>query len=224
MLRVVAAILFIFFTSHASAKSCPEFYRFVDFRLEGNDGVIYRGGTILCAEGFNGEALLLTEQTECLEVIGLSKDGFGNPIPIVTRINYDPEQTGIKLTKLRVMFSGDPKAAADKNTSIHHTRLEEPDTVSTRGENFLCASSKNADTLSCQLFSPFPGNVALVTYCDALQCMMPVLVVNEQMVVSAVWESNQSFLDDPGNAGPTLSEKVQKIHDFLKTISASLWI
>ena len=57
MLRVIASVLFILFASQANAQSCPDYYRFVDFGLKGNDGVIYRGGPTFRAENLSGELL-----------------------------------------------------------------------------------------------------------------------------------------------------------------------
>ena len=102
MLRSFLLGVFLFVAGGAAAQSCPDFYRFVDFGLKGQDGIIYRGGTLLRAENTNREALLLTERTTCLDVTILAKDGRGNPVPVVSSINYDPAKTGLGLDELRV--------------------------------------------------------------------------------------------------------------------------
>ena len=222
MIRITAAIIFILFVNQANAQTCPDFYRFVDFGLKGNDGVIYRGGPTFRAESFSGELILLEKQTKCLKVPEVSKDGHGNPIPVVTSINYDPAKTGIDLNQLRLSIVDDTENAANENASIHQARLAKPNSIaSTQGSNFLCASTKDTNQLSCQLVSPYAGNVSLVVYCDALECRMPVLAINKEIQISAVWESSEGFINTPENTGLVISNKVQKIKDFLTPLSAS---
>ena len=222
MYRCIITFLFVFLSGQAYAETCPDFYRFVDFGLEGNDGVIYRGGTTLRAESFEGEPLLITAQTKCISVPEVAKDGHGNPIPVVKSINYLPEITGLDLNEIRVSSVDDTKLAATENAKSHVATLERPDTTSTRSSNFLCANSNANNTVSCQLVSPYPGNIALVVYCDNSQCVMPVLAVNQHLLVSARWNSSSDVLSEPETAGNMILEKVQKIHDFLKPLSAAL--
>ena len=222
VLRAIASLLLIFCASQASAQNCPDFFRFVDFGLEGRDGAISRGGPIFRAESLSGQPLLLRDRTECLGVREVSVDGRGNPIPVVTSIQYSPEKTNIDLTELRVAVVDDTETAAEKNARIHRAGLKQSDTEITRGANFFCASFKESLEMSCQLESPYPGNIALVVYCDALQCTMPVLAIDEQILVSAVWASGGSFLSDPATAGPDIFDKIQRIHDFLGPLSSAL--
>ncbi len=218
----VVSFLFILLTGQAYAETCPDFYRFVDFGLEGNDGVIYRGGTTLRAESFEGEPLLITAQTRCISVPEEAKDGHGNPIPVVKSINYLPEIAGLGLNEFRVSAVDDTELSANENASRHLSILEQPDTTSTRGSSFLCASSRTQGTFSCQLVSPYPGNIPLVIYCHETQCEMPVLAVNQQLQVSTSWTVPIEFSDDPASAGTMIQKKVQQIHDFLKPLSSAL--
>ncbi len=222
MVRCALTLLLVLLTGQAFAETCPDFYRFVDFGLEGNDGVIYRGGTTLRAESFEGEPLLITAQTKCISVPEVAKDGHGNPIPVVKSINYLPEITGLDLNEFRVSAVDDTELAANENAKGHKDALELPDTTSTRSSSFLCANSKAQGTFSCQLVSPYPGNIPLVVYCDAAQCEMPVLAVNQQLQVSASWTVPIDFSGNPEAAGTVIQKKVQQIHDFLKPLSSAL--
>lgn len=221
MLRTIALLVFIFCMNSANAQNCPDFYRFVDFGIKANDGLFYRGGTVFRAEGFEGQALLLSRETKCRDVRDISKDGHGNPIPVVTSINYDPGKTGIDLNELRLSRVDDTKIAAEKNADLHQQSLEYPDIVSTRGPNFLCASEKQ-QALSCQLVSPYPGYIPLVVYCDFERCKMPVLAVSETLQVSASWDIGAKLSNSPEMLGTEISNKAQQIHDFLKPLSAAL--
>ena len=49
MHRIIVALLLAVAAQQASAADCPPFYRFVDFGVEGPDGVLRRGGTIFRA-------------------------------------------------------------------------------------------------------------------------------------------------------------------------------
>lgn len=221
MRKTIATLLLMLCATAASADDCPDFYRFVDFGIEGGDGVIYRGGPVLRAESFAGDPILLNAQTKCLPVRDISADGHGNPIPVVTAVNYDPAQTDIDLSDLRVMIAQDAEAMAEKNASAHRATLENADAMVTQGEDFLCARSKGSDDLSCQLVSPYPGNIALVVYCDASHCRMPALAITERLVVAAVWDSNADIVSAPETAGPLIIGKVQQIHDFLDPLSSA---
>ena len=68
----VASLALLFCASVASAQSCSDFYRFVDFGLTGSEGATYRGGVVLRAEGFDGAPLLLTDQTVCCNLRDLA--------------------------------------------------------------------------------------------------------------------------------------------------------
>lgn len=222
MLRAIAPVLFILCAGPASAQSCPDFFRFVDFGLEGRDGAIHRGGTIFRAEGFDGQDLLLTEGTVCLSVPEVSKDGPGNPIPVVKSIQYDPKKTEIALLELRVFAVDDPVALAEQTVVAHRAVLGMPDTKVTRGPNFLCADLQETETLSCQFLSPYPGNAPLIVSCDALLCTMPALAINKQLLTSAVWANDGAGAVDAEISGPDILDKIQKVHDFLSPLSSGL--
>lgn len=216
----LVSILGIATPSHA--QTCPDYYRFVDFGLEDKNGVIYRGGTLLRAEGFSAEALLLENLTECLEVRDLAKDGHGNPIPVVETINYIPNIVGTELNELRVSRNKDTRDAANENAKSHLANIQNAENITTKGENFVCVSLKTADMISCQLVSPYAGNISLVIYCNAETCKMPVLAINEELMISASWKSSDALLKNPQEVGSQSAAKVQQIHDFLKPLSATL--
>ena len=224
-MRKVAALLLIFLPllfplAPASAGTCPDFFRFVDFGIEGDDGVVYRGGSLFRAEGFDGTMLLKLSHTKCLPVQETAKDGRGNPIPVVTSIHYIPELTAIDITELSVKVVNSANDLAEKNAERHRTSLKQADATVTRGENYLCANDVNKKSLSCQVVSPYPGNTALVVYCDAKQCTMPVLAVDNQIIVNAAWPRTP---DSGGNGDLTGSEIIDitsQIHDFLSPLTS----
>ena len=220
MLRMIASFAFIMCASHVSAQNCPDFFRFVDFGLEGRDGQVYRGGTILRAENFGGQPLLIAARTECLEVQETSKDGPGNPIPVVTGINYDPEKIEVTLTELRVFSAIDTVVVADDAASTHLAKLDQTDAIITSGRDFLCASQKETDFLSCQFVSPYPGSAVLVVYCDASECKMPSLAMNEQLVISASWAHRGGSQVEA--TSKDILQKIQQIHDFLDPLTSGL--
>jgi hypothetical protein len=111
---------------------------------------------------------------------------------------------------------------AEQNAHLHRIRVSAADTELTRGPNFLCARPAGSQTLSCQLESPYPGNIALVIYCDAVACRMPIMAISDKLHVSAVWPTDAAFLENPNAAGADMSDKVRKIRDFLVPLSASL--
>ena len=220
ILRAIASLVFILCASQANAQTCPDFYRFIDFGTKANDGVTYRGGLVLRAEGFDGKELLLTDQTKCTSVPEVAKDGHGNPIPVVQSINYKPQVTGIDIKELRVSKTDDTEALAKENASLHQERIKKSDIKLARGSDFLCARLE--EEFSCQQFSPYPGNIPLVIYCNTNQCTMPVLAINEKIMVSASWTFNKALMDKPESANTEISKKIQQIHDFLKPLSADL--
>lgn len=227
MAKTIIAIIFISlvsvlsFVTPSNAQTCPDYYRFVDFGLEDDSGVMYRGGTLLRAEGFSAEALLLENLTQCLKVRDLAKDGHGNPIPVVKSIHYIPEIISAELSELQVSRVKDTEVLADKNITKHSTYLRDPDTITTKGENYVCATVTTKKLLSCQLASPYPGNINLVVYCNAAKCDMPVFAINKELMISASWRTNDSLLRDPKKAGSQSVAKAQQIYDFLKPLSAA---
>jgi len=113
-------------------------------------------------------------------------------------------------------------AAAQTNARDHLASLEAANTTQTRGSNYLCVSVTAPARVSCQLNSPFPNNAPLIVYCDDVTCTMPVLIVAENLVVSAVWKSDPAYGNNKDGAGPDISDKVQKIWEFLVPLSAAL--
>ena len=220
LLSALLSALLLYQPGPASAGTCPDFYRFVDFGLKGRDDVLYRGGSLLRAEGFDGAALLEFKQTKCLPVEDVAKDGRGNPIPVVAAISYSPEQTAINLTELSVVAVPDANTAAEKNTENHRNKLEQEDTVITQGSNFLCAGNPDKATTSCQVVSPYPGNTALVVYCDTAQCQMPVMAIDKKIVVNATWPRNPRSVGNDELTGNEIINTTKKIHDFLHPLTS----
>ena len=222
MLRAVVSSLLIFFASQLNAQSCPALYRFVDFGLEGQDGITYRGGPVFRAEDFDGTPLLVWDRTHCVDVLVTSKDGRGNPIPVVTSIDYNPASTGIALTHLRVAVVQDPHTAAEENAREHRARLEDSQTEQTRGSDYLCVSDTASSQVSCQLVAPFPNNSPAIVYCNAQMCAMLVLVIAENLVVSAAWNRDTSEASTPDKTGSDISDKAQQVREFLIPLSTTL--
>jgi len=222
MNRAIICLAFILSASAATAQSCPEFFRFVDFGLLGRDGAIHRGGPIFRAEGFTGQRLLVKGRSECLEVQDISKDGHGNPIPVVKHITYDPAKTGIDLVELGISAVNDTGSVAEIRASEHRENLKRPDARITRGENYLCASHEEHGSLSCQVVSPYKGTATLVIYCDTVKCTMPVLAINQQLMARATWTGKALYLKDQAAAGSEITEKATRIFDFLQPLSSGL--
>ncbi|MGJ8622502.1 MAG: hypothetical protein ACSHW1_06965 [Yoonia sp.] len=222
MVRVIAALSFLILASPSYAQDCPAFFRFVDFGLEGRDGEIYRGGTVVRAEGFDGQPLLLRALTACLPVEDVAKDGRGNPIPVVTSIDYDPEAIDLPLTTLRVTASADPAAQASRATAAHRERLEMAGTTITDGSDFRCASPADFQGLSCQFVSPYPGNGDLVVYCDAARCEMPALAINTQLIITARWPSGDAHSTEAAPAAQEIQRTIQQIANFLNPLMSGL--
>lgn len=216
---ILVFISLILFKGQASAEGCPDFFRFVDFGLETQDGTI-RGGPTYRAEGVDGQALLIRELSVCRDVRDVALDGRGNPIPVVTSVNYDPENTGMDLIELRLTVVEDIVSEAEHNAAEHRTRLERQVAIIRRGPDYLCASLEEPNKISCQFKSPFGGNLALVVYCDPLECRMPVLALNEKVIAIATWLPSKASLKDHEAAALEIADKVQQVHDFLAPLSS----
>jgi hypothetical protein len=217
---ILASFLAILFNSQASAEKCPDFFRFVDFGLEAADGTVTRGGPTFRAESFDGQALLIRELSVCRGVRDLAVDGRGNPVPVVASVNYNPEGTGIDMKELRLMLVDDLASETERGAAAHRAKLERPGAFVTRGSNYLCASLKGSDKISCQLTSPFGGNFALVVYCDALECKMPVLAVKENVIAVSTWLRSKASPGDHKALASEIVEKIQKVHGFLAPLSS----
>lgn len=217
MRGILVLLMILLGSSAASAQSCPDFYRFVDFGLTGGDGVTYRGGIVLRAEGFDGAPLLLTAQTICRDVPDLAVDGRGNPIPVVSAVTYDPAAAGVALRDLRVALWPDAFAEAQEVAATHLAAVSHPNMTVTRGEDYLCARAPTG-AVSCQVQPPFPSQAPVVAYCGAGLCRMPVMAINGTLAVSAAWASDVA---DPAAIGAQVSQKARQIHDFLVPLSAA---
>lgn len=202
-----------------SAEGCPEFFRFVDFGLETPDGPI-RGGPTYRAESFEGQALLIRDLTLCQDARDLATDGHGNPIPLVTSVNYDPETTGLDLKDLRLTVLQDIAPVAEENAAQHRARLENQSAVITRGPDYLCASLPEPEGISCQFVSPFGGNLPLVVHCAGLDCRIPVFALNEKVAAVASWQLAGPSPRDQEAAVLEMAEKLAQVHEFLAPLSS----
>lgn len=222
MARIFLCICLCLMASAAQAQNCPDFFRFVDFGLEGKDGAVYRGGTTLRAESFEGEPMLLADTSTCLPISDVAKDGHGNPIPIVSQIFYDPRALNEELIELSVFVPDDIETAIADNAATHKTNLANTDAQITRGTNFICASRAAQPGFTCQIVSPYGVNLDLVIHCGAQQCVMPVLAATDRLAVSARWAVDPASLADIAATASNLIGKIRQIHDFLKPLSAAL--
>lgn len=220
MLKPLVALFTILFAGHALAEDCPRFHRFVDFGIEGEDWVIYRGGPAFRVEGFDGHLLVLSSGIQCLTVRDVLADGHGNPIPMVASIDYDPARTGSDLIALRVAKAEDLRMAAEESAAAHRAALKQAGAVETLGESWLCVRREGVGDTSCQVVSPYPGNTPLVIYCDAAICRMPFMALVYDIFAAAEWVSGPSFTG--GMAGLEIIKRVEAIHEFLNPLSASL--
>lgn len=215
MIRQLLSVLFIWLASQAHAQGCPDFFRFVDFGQIGEDGITYRGGTLLRTESFAGAPMVLAEQTTCVSVSTRAIDGRGNLIPVVTSMSYDPSQTGIALTSLRVVRSTGIAKSVDTNAAIHRERLSHDNVTLARDAAFLCAADVDGDHFSCQLVSPYNNGYDLVVHCNLSECAMPVMAITDLLLVEATWPSLSSTDNELAERGVAVAAKVMQIHDFL---------
>ncbi|WP_135501502.1 hypothetical protein [Roseovarius aestuariivivens] len=206
--------------AQAQTQDCPTFFRFVDFGLRAGDARLHRGGVVFRAEDFDGQTLLLRDRALCMHVAETSKDGRGNPIPVVSRIEYYPAATGLEL--LRITRMPDAVATAEKAAAQHHGALTETGTRVARGVRFLCVQQPDAGTLSCQVVSPFLGLGPLTVYCDAARCDMPALAIHAHLTVTAAWPRAGKPSPDLETTGARIADRVDAIHGFLAPISSGL--
>lgn len=219
MLRKFLTALFVLSGSQVAAQNCPDFFRFVDFGLQDQGGAFHRGGTVFRAESLGGTPLLHRELTKCRAVNDTSIDGHGHPMPVVTSISYDVARTGLDLTELRVSFHDDIEATISENLYAHRSALRQPEAERIKGENSICALSKERDALSCQLISPYPGDLDLVVFCTLDGCEMPALGVDQHIGIVAAWAVPDALWSDPERAGSLLYDKVQSIYGFLEPLT-----
>lgn len=200
-------------------QHCPSYFRFVDFGLPDGAGGMTRGGPLFRAESLGGTSLLARDQTRCRGLRDIALDGHGNPIPVVTAITYRAEKTGLDLTALAAVLTPDSGLAASSAARRHRAQTGQEQL---KGAASLCRYVPNTRQISCQLVSPYPGNVDLVVYCEATGCQMPVLAVHPQIAVSAAWQVEEAFWDSPEQAGQALLARVQAIAAFLKPLTSGL--
>lgn len=202
----------------ACAEDCPDFFRFADLGLVDSDGQVRRGGPIFRGESLEGTSLIDREATECRPVQDLTSDGHGNPIPVVTRLTYSVDRLDIDLSALHVSYAEDIRGLAREALRPHLARLDSMGEI--RGTSSICATS--SDQISCQVVSPYPGNIDLVVYCDMAVCRMPVLAASDHVAISATWAVDEAFLKETETAGPSISAKVQAIHAFFLPLTSGL--
>ncbi|MFK7876267.1 MAG: hypothetical protein AB8B71_10875 [Paracoccaceae bacterium] len=222
MRRAVVVGAFLICAKGVCADICPDFFRFVDFGLQDRNGTFLRGGVLLRAEGLNGATLVSSGQTVCRDVQDIARDGHGNPIPVVHSLAYDADRLDIDVSELQVSFAIDSRVAAEQAAKPHQDHLATAARRQVRGLTSLCSVSTQSRALSCQLVSPYPGNVALVVYCDEATCHMPSLAIHPQILVEAKWEAPDLDWENPQQFGPSLSAKVRSIHTFLKPLTSGL--
>lgn len=222
MFRVLATVFAGLCAGPCLAQSCPEFFRFVDFGLQSRDGALHRGGAIFRAESFDGRPLLDRPATQCLAVRDVARDGRGNPIPVVSAVSYDPDQTGLELRELHVMRVEDATDVAVDSAQGHQSRLESVAVQKVQGAAFLCVFSSGDMQISCQLESPYGGTAPLVVYCGGARCDMPAMAINAHILVRAVWHMDGVQVDDPLGTGHAILERVRQIHGFLTPLSSGL--
>jgi hypothetical protein len=213
MYKKALLVLFTGFATPSFAQSCPEFYRFVDFGLKESDGTVTRGGTIFRAFNAEGTPLLKPEVSICRPVENLAKDGRALFIPVVSKIGIDPIAAKLDVTQLTLTEVSDVVSAAEDNAKRHGETLAKVDTATTRGEDYICASTPATDELSCQMLSLYGGNAPLVAYCDEAQCNVPVWARDKQLAISVKWPRGAA---GPASTGQEIRRKLQSIYDFLK--------
>ena len=145
MYRIILTLALVTMAAGASAQSCPDFYRFVDFGLRAADRQFLRGGPLYRAESLAGTPLLDESKTQCRAVSDIAFDGHANPIPVVARIQYAIEKIPFELDELQVSFAEDTSAAASRNAARHRVRL------ATNGSKQI----KNQNIKAAQLERPF---------------------------------------------------------------------
>lgn len=214
MRSLTSLVLLLLSLSPAAAQDCPPYYRFVDFGLKDRGGVLHRGGHLFRVEGFDGTPMLIRDRTICRTVQQLAIDGHAHPIPVISQFEYDPVRSVPALGSLRLSATKDARDLAEENAERHRTRLRQPDMPTVRSQTFLCAG--HTEELSCQLQSPYPGNLPLVVYCDATTCKMPALAFNPEIVISASWNRDPATLTDAMATGAQAQQTTRDIRDFLE--------
>ena len=159
------------------------------------------------------------DKTVCIDVPENGTDGHGYTIPVVESIIYKPETSLSNLSEFRLRAVDDTMVAATSSIEQHRENLQNDSSTITRGENSLCVSS-NAGSLSCQIVSPYPGNVPLVVYCSEANCKMPALAINKQLLISASWQLKLANKNDDTEAATAMLDMAKQISEFLEPLSA----
>ncbi len=213
MYKLIAALLLMMSATQGTAASCPAFHRFVDFGFIDNQGVLRRGGSIFRAFDTNNTPLLISDETICLDVPELAKDGRQLPVPVVSSIRVDPEIANLDLLEFRMRRSTDVLGVTQENARTHQIAAATNENARAQGSNFLCISQSQAGDVSCQVLSPYDTNVPLVIYCDADLCKMPAFARNDHVIMSAIWERRGAQgLDATGNQ---IAKKIETLFQFL---------
>lgn len=213
MHKTSLSFLFAVMGTVAGAQSCPERYRFVDFGMETLGGDIVRGGTVFRAFDQANTPLLNGEDTVCLPVRDLAKDGRSLQVPVVTEASVDTVIAGLEVSELAIKAVADVAAQAEDNARLHRRTLAQRDVIRTVGDTFICAGKADAQDVSCQIASPYQQSVPLVVYCDNAHCQMPVLGRDDQLIISAEWARNARNNEALGRE---ITAKVDTLHVFLE--------
>ena len=202
-----------FMAGAAQAEGCPDFYRFVDFGLDAGAGIVTRGGPIFRVESFEGEALQ-DAATICRDVYPVAADGHGNPIPVVSRLSYDPEALDLPVDRLDLWQRADSAADA-MAVERRHRRVVARGAV--RSDALSLCAVEGAMT-SCQVASPLGAEVPVIVICDAGRCAATSIAVHPRIALSAEW--------DQADAGPVsgadAAARVERIIATLRTLTTAL--
>ena len=160
--------------------------------------------------------LLVPSTVICHTVEENAVDGRGLKIPVVSRFDVDLAAAGLSFERLQIRAADNIADTAETNALRHRQTLAKTGTVVAQSDTFLCAQPANAKTVSCQFVAPYDPAPALVIYCAAQQCVMPVLGFNPQIMISAQWlRTPDTALGDPMEVGLEISKKLQDIQTFL---------
>ncbi len=214
--HLFAALFIGLIASHASAESCPKKYRFVDFGDTDQNGTLRKGGTIFRAFDASNTHLLHRDSVICHAVPENGIDGRALKIPVVSRFAIDLDIAKLNLAEMQLAKSEDVIAAADQNAARHRATLAKAGTETVKSDSYLCAQTAASPRASCQVLSPYQTNAALVIYCNQAMCEMPVLVYDEQVIVSAKWLRGAAELTQVGG------EISRKIYDIVRFLAPHL--
>jgi hypothetical protein len=199
----------------AAAQSCPGYFRFVDFGISEPSGALIRGGTVFRVE-VDGAIVLKDGSGLCRDVEPVFRDGRNHPIPVVDAFGYIPELVASHLTDMTVTRAWEqPENLAQENARPHRSALDMAGAQIMIGTDFLCVGPARTDTrtVSCELVNPFDRTFPLVIYCSAGACQMPVLAVDDTIILGAAWMFPEHAPIE--SIGKVASETVRAIHVFI---------